>query len=181
MKYSLLFIFLFFGCTSKIVQYLNNDAPFASFEKFILIGMKGRNINQTEGDQDILPRIENAITEEMKRRNYGMDSSNPDLIVRYEIVSGTVPQRNQTNNMYGFTSGVPSIYNYNTVIESVLLIEILSVNNQKLVWQASIDLKDHSKKTKRKDVLAAAVEKLFDTYLYEAGKSQPVQTIKTTQ
>ena len=172
MKYSWLILLLSFGCSVRVIQFVNTDAPFRSFNDYILIGMKGKNLGNVDGDMDIRPRIESAIHSEMNRRKYAENPKEPDLIVRYELVSGTVTQRNNTN-MMGYMPSITPMYYYNTAIESVLLIEILNEKNQKLVWQASVDLKDFSKKNKRKDLLTAAIKKMYDTYLYEAGKNEP--------
>jgi hypothetical protein len=174
MKSILLAIVILTSCTVRIVQYVNEDADFATFDDYILIGLKGKNVSQSDASLDILPRIESAINAEMGQKNYHLNKNEPDLIVRYEIVSGTVSQNNQNTGRYGFGGMVP-VYNYRNVIESVLLIEILNASNQKLVWQASMDLKDHSRKTKRKDVLKSAVERLFDSYQYEAGSNQKIE------
>lgn len=173
MKYAWLGLIFLLGCGVKVIQYINTDAPFGSYEEYVLIGLKGKNINNTDPSQDIRPRLETAIRGEMNRRNYIERSDEPDLIVRYEIVSGTVSQRNTNNGRIGMVPGMVPMYNLSTAVESVLLLEIISAKNQKLVWQASVDLRDHSKKTKRKDVLVSAVEKMFNTYLYEAGKKTP--------
>ncbi|MFZ9044747.1 MAG: DUF4136 domain-containing protein [Cyclobacteriaceae bacterium] len=173
MKFLWVVLILLAGCGVQVIQYVNVSAPFQNFDDYILIGLKGTNLPTTEIEDDIRPRLEAAIQAEMERRNYSENSQNPDLIVRYEIVTGTVTQRNTNNNMFGFVPGMMPIYNYNQAVESVLLLEILSSSNRKLVWQSSVDLRDHSKKTKRKDVLAAAVEKMFDTYLYVASKRTP--------
>jgi hypothetical protein len=179
-KWGLIFIFSYLiSCSPRIIQFVNDQARFDQFNDYIIVGLKGQNMQKIVDDDKIIDRIEEAIHSELGRRGYAPNKQDPDLIVRYEVISSTKTQdTNQTMSPFQYT-GYGPIYNFRTVIESILLVEILDASNQKLVWQASMDLRDHSKTTKRKDVLKAAVERLFDTYLYRAGQKMPDPNLKT--
>ncbi|MFT6135974.1 MAG: hypothetical protein ACJAZM_002475, partial [Cyclobacteriaceae bacterium] len=122
MRYALVLSVLLASCGQKIVLYNNVDARYDLFDSYVLIGLKGKNINADADASHILKRIESAISEEMARRAYTFSSDKPDLIVRYEIVSGSVSQ-NRNNNfsnnpMIQNQFGGPMLNNQN-IVESV--------------------------------------------------------------
>lgn len=177
-KWVILFL-IFVSCTPRIVTYTNNESRFDRFNSYVLISLKSKNLNASVDEDQILQRLETAINEQMSLRSYSISRNDPDLIVRYEVVSEQQIQNN--SNTMSMAMGFNPMYSYRSVIESILLIEIVTSDQQKLVWQASMDLKDLTKTSKNKDVLQTAVEKLFDTYLYRAGQKEIDPNLKSTK
>jgi hypothetical protein len=50
---------------------------------------------------------------------------------------------------------------------------------KKLVWQASLDVKDFQRSAKKKDAVLKAVTHIFNTYPYRAGQKEPDPSLKT--
>jgi len=109
----------------------------------------------------------------MSRRGYSETKAKPDLLFRYEIVANT--RTESTVNNTSFYS-VPTV-NTRTFLESALLIDLKQRDNKKLVWQASIDMRQHTRKSKNKDPLSDAIKQLFTTYAYRAGSKSPDPTL----
>lgn len=156
------------SCGPRIIHFVNEDARLKDFQSYVIVALKGQNVGEAPDQAAVFRRIESYISDEMTRRGYSKDNQNPDLVLRYEIVSGTRTER-QNNNMSFYY--VPPTNRQ--IIESIILIEMTDFNAKKLVWHASLDLREHSRLTKRKDPLQAAFAKMFDTYLYRAGSNQP--------
>lgn len=165
-----LILVLLLGCGVRVIQYVNDRAPFAQYEDYVLVGLKGKNVGSDPSN--LLIRIEGQIHEEMQRRDYKV-SDTPDLILRYEVVASTKTETRNSNYLYG-PIFMP---NSRTITESVILLEMTDAKTKKLVWQASLDLREHNKITKKKDVLKSALINIFNTYLYRAGNGQPDQNL----
>ncbi len=164
---------VFASCGVNVVDYLNEQARFNTFESYVLLGMKGQNLGESSDQMAIIRRMENAVVSEMTRRGYRKTDDDPDLILRYEIISGSRTEQNNTNSFY---FAPPTSRQFT---ESIILLEMTNFETKKLVWQASLDLREHHKITKRKDVLTSAVQNIFNTYLYRAGSSQKDETLIT--
>ncbi len=169
----LFFLLFATGCTVRVVQFINDDANFRSYRSYALLGLKGQNVSAESENSELLQRIEKFINAEMARRDYQIND-NPDLVLRYEIVSSTQTESRNTNPYLNPYYYPPS---YRTITESIILLEMTDYNTKKLVWQASLDLREHNKITKRKDALQVAITNIFNTYLYRAGSRTPDQSL----
>jgi hypothetical protein len=169
----ILLSFLIVGCGVQIIQYTSPKAAYGQYKSYFLVTLKGDNLKKSSNKVAFLESLESAIISEMSRRDYKMDSQNPDLLIRYELISSTQVDTKINYSRYSYD-------NYATTkshIESILLVELVDSKTKKLVWQASLDLKNHSNKKKNKDPIRDAIIKLFDTYLYRAGKPKPDQSL----
>ncbi len=157
------------ACSGRVINFVNEDAPLKTYDTYVLVGLKGKNVGEAPDQAAVFRRIEGYIINEMARRQYTKTDNDPDLILRYEIVSGTRTERNN-NNMSFYYVPPP---NNRQVVESVILLELTDRKTKKLVWHASLDLREHSRLTKRKDPLQAAFQTMFNTYPYRAGSDEP--------
>ena len=103
-----------------------------------------------------------------------MDTENPDLILRFEIIYGS---ENTNNSNLGRFNMVyyPRIRDN---IVGAVLIELIDNTTNKLIWQSSIDADNALKQRKDTDPLRKLVIRLFNTYLYQAGNSIPNEQLK---
>ncbi|MFY0688662.1 MAG: DUF4136 domain-containing protein [Cyclobacteriaceae bacterium] len=179
---------LLIGCAPRVVQFTNTAAPFASFTTFKILSLKGSNLTQTDEQSDLTPRLEQYLSDQMLRRGYTTDRLNPNLILRYELISSTESRLNNNaspystsrlygnplNNNYG---GYPGFFNARTFTESILLIELWNNQSKKMIWQGSLDQKNVQNQKKRSDPIENAVVTIFNTYLYKAGSNQPDESL----
>lgn len=177
MKHVLVILILtaLISCNPKVVSYINSKARFQNFSSYQLVNVKIGKRNLPPEATELLGSIESEIKVEMEqRRNYVTSNIDPDLILRYELVSNTRTERSTNNNSVFNT---PS-FNSNVVYESVILIELL--NNKKLVWQGSYDLTQSRRETRNENAVKKAIGLIFTTYPYTAGKavSDPALTTK---
>mgnify|MGYP006274509109 CR=1 FL=1 len=168
-RFSIILLFLILSCSPKVISYLNDRSAFSRYNTFYLQNLK-RSGAAREG---VTPRIEQAILGNMEYRDYEFSKDDPDLLLRYEIISSTRSDVRVNPSPYGFAGNL-SVRTFN---ESIILLELKDRKTDKLVWQASIDMRDHAQLRKRKDPLQAAVKKLFDTFPYRAGWPNPDQTL----
>ncbi len=161
------------SCAPRVVNYVNNQSNFSEYNTYVLLGLKGRDVGENADPSDLLLRLESRIDSEMDRRGYSK-SDEPDLILRYEVISSSKTERNNNSPFFDPYFYQPTL---RTITESVILLEMTDFKTKKLVWQASLDLREHNKITKKKDFLQSAVISIFNTYLYRAGKRQPDETL----
>lgn len=154
------------------MHFLNPKAQFASFESYSLVNVKINRRQLDPGTTKFLAELESYIKEEMEtRRGYQVSNIDPDLILRYELVSNT---RNVNNNRQSIYDLRPVI-NTATVYESVILLELL--HKKKLVWQGSYDLTQSRKASRNEKEIKKAIVSIFTTYPYQAGKAAPNPTL----
>ncbi len=175
MNIRLLLLFFLFGCNQKIVHFLNQDSNFGAFESYRLVNVKiNKSELSAEGTQ-LLDLIESQINYHMQEvRNYISVKKNPDLILRYELVSNTSAQVNQnnTNYYYQFRSSTVQI-----VYESIILLELM--HNNKLVWQGSYDLRQSNRQEKITRTVKEAIDLIFTTYPYRASSNEADPSLST--
>jgi hypothetical protein len=155
------------SCSARVIKYINPNAGYASYETYALVSLKGKNISSSKDPNDPLKRMERYISDEMTRRDYKRDLQAPDLILRYEIISSSKTESRNNNSFYFTTIST------RTIIESTILVEMTDAKTKKLVWQASLDMREHSKITKSKDPLKEAIRNIYNTYLYRSGNRNP--------
>ncbi|MDH5610273.1 MAG: DUF4136 domain-containing protein [Cyclobacteriaceae bacterium] len=176
-----LFLFLLFGaCASPVVLYTNDKAHFEKYHTYVLLEVRTPAGNTEKTDStDIRIKLEKNIRAEMNRRNYRENLLAPDLVLRYEIISGTVSASQRNFSPSGYLMS-PYYYPYSSRMftESIFLLELTDATTKKLIWQASLDMKNLSKKSGKTDMLQSATQTLFNTYLYNAGEQMPDESLK---
>ncbi|WP_421894692.1 DUF4136 domain-containing protein [Marinoscillum sp.] len=178
-SYLLLLLILLFSCSPKVVDFVNTRSNFNGYGSYLVVNFKANQTDISEEGRKILSEIEQNIHLEMNRRSYRPLNANPDLVVRYELISNQAIKTQQNNYGYSPYSTFPS-QNYVTVravLESALLIEITDVKTKKLVWQASVDMDKYTRKSKQEEIIKDAVTNLFDTYLYRANSNAPDESL----
>ena len=176
-------IFLVACSASNVIQYLDEEANFKDYHSFKIINYKNDNKAYSAEGNAFVDSVEFYINGQMKHRAYE-EAVRPDLMVRYELISGVESEVDYGNsNFYGgrtFYSPFYDPYYYGPRetrhIEGILLLEIKERKTKKLVWQGSLDLK-YSKKKKDSNLglMQDAIITIFETYPYMAGKSEPIQ------
>ncbi|XOV95243.1 MAG: DUF4136 domain-containing protein [Bacteroidota bacterium] len=173
---SLAFLFAF-GCNPKVIHYLNESAPFSGFTTYQITNVKINNADISEAGQEIIKYIESAIIGEMNRRSY-KPQKDPDLIVRYELISNQETNVNVNNYGYGGYYSYPyRTVSVRTFLESALLVEIINLKTKKAIWNASVDLNNYKKEKDMDEVIQKAVVTIFNTYPYKAGSRYPDQSL----
>lgn len=173
-------LLLLAGCTPKVVKYLNSQAKYDTFESYTLVNVKIDKRNLSASSTQLLGFIESHIKSQMEKgRGYVSSNVSPDLILRYELISNAQSKKinNNTNNNDINNILNRSIFNSNqnantrVISESVILLELL--NKRKLIWQGSYDLNQSRRTTKNEDIIRNAINRIFTTYPYRAGQSEP--------
>jgi hypothetical protein len=183
---SLLIISGLISCATQqnVVSFTNDDANFKKFQSYNIVNYKKGEQKYSLQGELFVKKIEAGITDEMLKKNYEK-STNPDIIVRYEVISSVNVETNNSNNPQFNSYGRTNQYNqYNPydrsnnatskVIEGVLLIELKDRETKKLIWQASLDLKYSKNKNNEVDMLSNAIQMIFNKYHYEAGSDKPI-------
>ena len=162
------------GCSPKVVKYINPSAKYETFESYDIVNVKIDKRNLSASSNQLLDVIESQIKNQMEeRRRYVASKVAPDLILRYELVSSASSNTNNSNSTSNNRSVLNSFPTINTrvISESVVLLELL--NKGKLIWQGSYDLNQSKRITKNEDIFRNAINRIFTTYPYKAGQSEP--------
>jgi len=161
-------IIFLFGCSNRIVSYINPNSAFKSFATYRMVNPKLDNSQLANNLNPVFHTIKSAISEEMSKRGYELSAAAPDLTLRYELASATRVQTNMNQDPFSPFSRVTST----TIHEAVLLLELYAIN-KKLIWQGSYDLRQERKEKNIVRVLNDAVAKIFTSYPYRANNAQP--------
>jgi hypothetical protein len=166
-----LFLCLFLaGCNQKLVLFLNDQADFSSYNSYAIYNLKAGSDQAAK--TELFNRLENEIHRQMGVRNYQKSTQNPDVVMRYELIASR-ESSTQVDN-FGFRFQRVTVRTFN---QAILLFELKERGSNLLVWQASIDMNDHQRLSKKNDPIRAAVETLFNTYPYRAGSDQKDLTL----
>lgn len=171
-----LLVFIALGCSEKIVHYVNESSTFDKYDSFITVNYKVNETDLSPEGKQIFHDIASLINDQMSQRGYDVNHVDPDLIVRYELISNQVTEVSMNNSYY--YSPIPRPYiTARTFLESALLIEATDSSTKKLVWQASVDLKRYSKRDNTEAILQEAIQQLFNTYPYRAESNVPDESL----
>ena len=165
------------SCSRKVIHFTNSEASFQNYSSFTVVNFKAKEGLSPEGET-IIQLIYDQIRAQMERREYRR-SGDPDLLVRFELISNQRVEVEQYNSsQYSYSPYYPNRYfRTRTYLESALLIEITDRSTKKLVWQASLDLNKYSRKKNDQEILREAVSELFNTYLYRSKSQTPDQSL----
>ena len=177
MKIWYLVFLLAFGCSPRIVTYVNERAGFNTFESYRLVSSQLESKNVSPENTQIFDMIKENIHYQMGRRNYKSSNISPDLLLRYEITSNTRVETSTVQDPFFIT---PPQVNSRMIYESVLLLELYN-QNQKLVWQGSYDLRQQRKEKRTSRAIKKAIGYIFTTYPYQALSDDVVDELKTIE
>lgn len=167
------------SCTSyKVVTFTNDGSRFDNYYNYSLEYLKTRVDQENQKKPEVVLKLEKAMHQQMTDRKYSLVNRQPDLLLRYEIISNQRTEYDIDNysyrrsifNPYGYYYGI----NERNFTESILLLELKDADTNKVVWQGSLDLRYSRKSKKTDDLIQDAVIKIFDTYLYTAGSAVPL-------
>lgn len=166
------------ACAPRVVHFTNESSNFRKYETFDLVNLKVSRLDLSPEGEKLISDIEKAIFSEMTRREYRYASTNPTLLIRYEIISNQETDVSYNNSPIGSAFYGPSI-TIRTFLQSALLLEIIDASTKKLVWQASVDLKNYDNIKDQEELIEKAVNQMYDTYLRRAKSIQIDETLKT--
>lgn len=169
----LIFVFFAIACSPKVVRFVNDDSKFDQYGTYLVVNYKVNNAELSKEGLELLNNIEMRLQEQLDRRGYEAVSSKPDIILRYEFISNNNSRSSVNSNPYDPFVTV----NTRTFRESILLFELTDRKTKKLIWQASIDLKQQHKASKKQEELEKAIVALFNTYPYRALNANPDPSI----
>ena len=160
------------GCaTNNTISFINDDMDLRDYNTYRLIQVDTDDENYNMEGMVFFNQIEKTIIDNMDRRLF-KTARNPDIIVRYELVSSQRTQTSTSNYYNPYTSYSPSYTTVRHYTEGILLIEFRDRRKKKLVWQGSLDL--HFMKGEPDEVVHDAVNDIFETYPYQAGSYNKV-------
>ncbi len=160
------------GCSQKVVNFVNEDSDFGSYSSYVIRNFKVSEANVSPEGERLLMILETSLENQMRRRDYKKVGQSPDLLLRYELLTNLNSRTNVDQTPYSPIVRV----NTRTFKESALLVELTDRKTRKLVWQASIDMKDPGKKPADR-FLQEAIVKMFNSYLYRANSSEQDQSL----
>ncbi len=167
--YTLILLGVISACSPKVVQFVNDDSEFGRYSTYIMVNNKVNNAELSKEGLELLNSIETQLQQQLERRGYQAITTQPDIIFRYEFISNNNSRTNVNNSPYD-----PFVtINTRTFRESILLLELTDRKTRKLIWQASIDLKQQHKPLKKQEELKRAIKVLFNTYPYLALNANP--------
>ena len=161
----------------KVVSFSNDSIDLSKYNTYQIINYKKGKEDFSKQGELYFSKIENGIKSGLESKKY-MVSDQPDMIVRYEIISNLNVRQNSGNSNYYQNGYYDQFYNQNNntsrQIEGILLIEMKDRKTKKLIWQGSLDLKYSRKSDKNKDLLTNAVETILLEYNYNAGSNNQI-------
>ena len=172
------FLFVIVGCTSpKVVSVYNDNLDFSRYETFLVHNPLDKDRNDDQG-YAAYDKLEHAIENQMNIRGY-LNSTIPDIYVSYRfILDPKIHYRSNNQDPYSSQSNqFPTRVRRTKFDEGILMIEITERARRKMVWQGSLDLKVNKKK-KNIDIISESVAMIFENYVYEAGKKNPIKEIE---
>ncbi|MFT6865643.1 MAG: hypothetical protein ACJA08_000466 [Cyclobacteriaceae bacterium] len=163
--------------TVKVIHFVNEDASFKSYTNFSVVNYKTQGVDISAEGSLLFNEIETNIENQMFRREYQKSNLNPDIIVRYEIISNQVSETRTVSPYANPYSGFGPSFSTRTFLESALLIELTDISTRKMVWQGSVDLSKYDQGNEQNKLLKKAISQIFDTYLYHSGSDVPDPTL----
>ena len=156
------------SCAPKALSFLiDESAHFEDYQTYRLINTRIDRTNLSKEGRDILDVLEETIRAKMAERGYEESNLDPDLIMRYDIVTSQHSQTNYSASPFG-----PPVTTTN-YMESLIIMDFTDTYHDKLFWQSSYDMRQESKSLKKEFATMEAVSEIFYTYPYRAGDSEP--------
>lgn len=181
---SCVLILALFSCSGpKVIAFTGNNPDFASYYTFrIQHPVKSENKNDTL--TQAMNKVETIIARQMQSKGYEKTQV-ADLVVKYNLIlDNKVDYRVDQTSRYGYNYPYygygsypfyPYYLNKNEYTEGMLLVELRESLSNRLVWQASLDLRYRKRNSNRKktDPVEDAFHIIFSKYPYVAGNSEP--------
>lgn len=166
-------LFSLSACSPKVISFINDDLDLRDYETYRMIKVDKEKMDFSTDGMALFLEIEEAIASQMDRRLY-VETQKPDLIVKYDIINSQRTVRTNPNTgvaNYWYYS--PRTSTINRYTDGVLLIELRDLDQNKLLWQGSMELND----LRDKNVISKikqAVHQIFLTYPHIAGSAEVV-------
>ena len=145
------------ACSQQVISFFDEEADLKSYTSYIILNFKTTEGEISTEGKAFFDTLESSL--HRKLQQYGFQPSTPpDILVRYELIANTETQTVTNPSPFAVPSVSTRIFR-----ESALLVELKDRETKKLIWHASIDLKQQSKKSKKEDMLKDAMEQLFTT------------------
>lgn len=159
---------------AKVVEFINPEMDYSDYKSYRLINFKSDNKDYSQEGLSLFSQIEQEIEINMEIKGFEPSHQEPDLIVRYELLSTTTTESQVNSNYYydPYYRYTPQSRSTNYT-DGLLLIEFRDRKKKKLVWQASLDLR-YGKKETPEMVIQRSVDRIFQTYPYRANSNQPI-------
>lgn len=171
-------IVISFGCTTvKVINYVNEESSFKTYKSFAIVNYKSNDIDISAEGSKMINEIESNLENQMYRRGYEKSNSQPDVLVRYELISNQVTQTNSISPYANPYYGISPSFTSRTFLESALLVEMTDINTKKMIWQASVDMSKFDQADEQEKIIINAISQIFDTYLYRALSDNPDQSL----
>lgn len=167
--FTTLVFLLAFGCTPKVIQFVNEESKFDKYETYLLLNFKVSDEELSKEGRKMIQEIESHIQAQLDARGYKVTQQKPDMLFRYDLIANNNSRTNLDTNPYSPFVTV----NTRTFREASLLFELTDRKTRKLIWQGSIDLKQQHRPKKKDEELARAIMLIFDSYPYRALSNQP--------
>jgi hypothetical protein len=177
---NLLLLFSVLSCSStRVVSFHSDTARFGSYFTYKIEHPYPADQPINDRVKEVTNSIESKIGQEMESRGYKR-SEDSDLITKYRINLNPNSETDVNNNRYPRYGYLPyydpyfidvRTYDY---IEGIVLVEIMDRTTRKLVWQGSKDVRFNPRRESSEAVINETINEIFDTYLYQAGESDPV-------
>ena len=181
----LIVVLVFSRCSGpKVIAFTGGNPDFGSYYTY-KIQHPSTPEEQEQGEIQFLSRIEEAISGQMNSRGY-TQAGLSDMVVSYNLIlDNKVDYRSNSSSRYGYPYSYANTYSYwsdpywldrDEYTQGTLLVELRESLGNRLIWQASLDLRyrqKSSKKKKKNDPVEEAFGIIFSEYHYIAGKSQP--------
>lgn len=165
----------------RVIAFTGNNPDFGSYYTY-RIHHPASPDDQDEVANQMIGKIEMAIEDQMQTRGYELTLVS-DIVIAYNLIlDNKVDYRDNTYSRYDYSN---RYYNYpygsypygldrKEYTEGTLLVELREELGNKLVWQASLDMKYNKRSSSKKkaDPVENAFDIIFSEYPYIAGNSQ---------
>jgi len=175
-------LMVFVRCSgSKVIAFTGNNPDFGSYYTYRVEHLTTPEAPD-EAAKQMLSKVETAISNQMKARGYEMTEV-ADIVITYNLIlDNKTDYRMDRTNRYDYSSRYYSPYGTypywfekSEYTEGTLLVELREELGNKLVWQASLDMKYNRKTSSKKktDPVENAFDTIFSEYPYLAGNNKP--------
>ncbi|MCF1753362.1 DUF4136 domain-containing protein [Mariniradius sp. RY-2] len=167
----LLLNFMVIACSSplKVITDYDTKADFSRFQTFSFYQLTDKGPGLSELNQQ---RIINAIRDELVKKGFKEDLTNPDLLVNATAIVTEEKQVTSTNyyNYGGYYRpyrwgptyvGGSTVYNVSELREGSLVIDIIDASTKHLIWQGTGNKEIDTGLKKPETEVPAAVAKIL--------------------
>lgn len=180
--YSIVFfiaVAVFAGCASKTYVQKSPDADFSVFSTYAFLPRTDSTSNALFNNDIVDDLIEKSVINEMSKRGYIVETSAPDVMIRFHVLVEERQQQivNSPSYVYpGIWAGYPlrqpyiyyggPIYNAAQIIryeEGTLIIDVVQKSTGKMIWRGWI-VGDVDNAEEFEVKIPAMVKRIFEKY-----------------